>query len=736
VQENNGTTVHQFDENLVLKETTLPSVTSQTTFPIETVFTYEYNPKGEVTTSSNGETVKQYTYTQDGLVTSIKTDGVLQSSYTWQGVDLLSVNDALGIPLATYTYSNSSLPHLPTSSTDAEGNTWEYNYNSFGQLTQIVPPPSSQIKPTTYSYYENASNLRNYGLLKTVTNGAGEEAKITNYTRYGLPRGVITYPNETESNKTRTFFDSDGRLTKIKHPDDTTRKYKYTGKNLATATDEAGVKTRFEYCPSCGKLTKLINPLGQTYEWLLDSDFKTIGFIDGRGNKTDYDYKSELLEDRTYPDGTNINLRYDKFRKLDKVDNEDGSTTNYGIDDRLRVTSLFNPTVGGYSYSYRDDNLLDSVFWGNTTNYTYYPDKQLQQVEYNYQNVLTIGRQYVDATYYPDNLLHTLTWKNGSTVVASWEYTYDGSGKPKTITNNFGETTTFTYDGEGKLISQVNGNGTELNLQYQENRNFLTGITWSSSGVPFANYQNQYDNTVGNIVGTTETVTGETVSYTYDELYRLTGETRGDGVTTSFSENYTYDKDNNLTEINNTSFAEYDVGNNITALLGGAVDISYNGAGNTTSVDTDDFTYNGYNQLVTANNGDVAFLYSPTDGLRKIRKSASNPSSDTAFIYWNGKLIGEISPNGRKVAYTWGVNGIISQRDVTTSISHWHHHGALANIRHLTDSTGAVTDSYTYSAYGELLSQIGATENRYRYSGKVGCYTDSLRFDNVLCGVR
>lgn len=38
-------------------------------------------------------------------------------------------------------------------------------------------------------------------------------------------------------------------------------------------------------------------------------------------------------------------------------------------------------------------------------------------------------------------------------------------------------------------------------------------------------------------------------------------------------------------------------------------------------------------------------------------------------------------------------------------------------VRFLTDETGAVSDTYTYDAFGTLITATGSTNNRYLYSG-------------------
>ena len=42
----------------------------------------------------------------------------------------------------------------------------------------------------------------------------------------------------------------------------------------------------------------------------------------------------------------------------------------------------------------------------------------------------------------------------------------------------------------------------------------------------------------------------------------------------------------------------------------------------------------------------------------------------------------------------------------------------LGSTRALTDETGIITDTYDYSAYGELIDSTGNTENSYRYTGE------------------
>ena len=61
--------------------------------------------------------------------------------------------------------------------------------------------------------------------------------------------------------------------------------------------------------------------------------------------------------------------------------------------------------------------------------------------------------------------------------------------------------------------------------------------------------------------------------------------------------------------------------------------------------------------------------------------------------------------------YTYGL-ALISQRSTATSFYGLDGHG---NMRFLTGLTGSITDTYTYDAYGNLITSSGSTPNHYLY---------------------
>src|SRR5690606_12204256 len=123
-----------------------------------------------------------------------------------------------------------------------------------------------------------------------------------------------------------------------------------------------------------------------------------------------------------------------------------------------------------------------------TTTFTYTAARQLETVTYDYSKTSLTPLQKLTYTYNPDGSVSTLTWENGSTVVASWSYSYDLAGRLSSVSNSFGESVSYSYDGEGKIVNQTNGNGTVTSYSYNQARGWPTLIQHSLSGTPFASY--------------------------------------------------------------------------------------------------------------------------------------------------------------------------------------------------------------------------------------------------------
>ncbi len=221
-----------------------------------------------------------------------------------------------------------------------------------------------------------------------------------------------------------------------------------------------------------------------------------------------------------------------------------------------------------------------------------------------------------------------------------------------------------------------------------------------------------------------------TVEYTYDNLYRLTGETitEGEKVTayTYAYDNvgnrilktekgketvYAYNELNQLAADSDNTY-EYDLNGNLVRVIGGAQSALYE--------------YNSDNKLVkaTVQNGSLVIEESYTYDYAGNRTSKSTSTSDgkiefVKYLNDNSSLtnvLAEIDSEGNVQAYyTIGADLISQERDGKVYVYLYDGHGSITA---LSDESGKITDTYSYDAFGNLLKSTGRTSNNYRYCGE------------------
>jgi RHS repeat-associated protein len=687
------------------------------------VHTYTYDSNRNLLTSSNGTTTRTYTYNSLGLPTREEDTRGEYREYTYSGVDLTSVTDNLGT-LAELAYTDSSLPHALTAFTDGDGNTWSIAHNTYGQVTSITPPTGSPTGAMTFEYEESSSSP-DYGYLRTVTNGAGDVATVDSYTSLGDPTSITTNPSSGVTHTVQMAYDALQRETSFTQGDGKTIETSYTGANATGSTDEAGTLTESSYCAECGKLTGTSGPMSWALAWVLDGDKDISSFEDALSHTTTYTYGSAReLKQITYPDSTTLKYQYDNYGRLKKNINGRNHTLTLTYNTSGEVTN-----DGIYAYTYDNaGQLLTATGTYDVVTYAYTDNRLVESITYDFTAWYLNTAQVVEYTYNPDQTVDTLTWKNGTTTVAQWTYDYDGAGRVSSIVNNFSETTGFTYDGEGKLLTQSNQNGTSRQYTYNDQRGWPTVITHKSGSTTTGEYTLTYDDgadTVGNLTDVSE-LNGATVSYGYDDLYRLTSEARTG--TPSFSRTIGYDLAGNPTTRDGTTFATYDSANKFQAVLSKSVYHDYDGnitsLAATSPLSFSAATWDDFNRMTQvrktgASTVDYQYMY---NGKRWGSKQYGQ--TRVYYIFAGDALIGELIGQTPSVAYTWGPDGLVSKRNLSASASSWYELGPQGETRTLTNSAGAATDTYYYSAYGDLISSTGSTTNPYRYGGKFGYYTE------------
>jgi RHS repeat-associated protein len=228
------------------------------------------------------------------------------------------------------------------------------------------------------------------------------------------------------------------------------------------------------------------------------------------------------------------------------------------------------------------------------------------------------------------------------------------------------------------------------------------------------------------------------VNYGYDSPYRLTSEAVGsdpnnhDG-TTSYTYDavgnrqqllvngvtanaYTYDADDRL------GTDQYD-GNGNTALSAGVSD-AYDFENHLIQKGSVAITYDGDGNRVSETVGGVTTNY---------LVDAQNPTG-------YAQVVDELQGGAVTRTYSYGLERIDENQVLnstwTPSFYGYDGHGS---VRQLTNSTGSVTDTYDYDAFGTLVNQTGSTPNNYLFAGEqydpaLSLYYDRARYLNTATG--
>ncbi len=271
-------------------------------------------------------------------------------------------------------------------------------------------------------------------------------------------------------------------------------------------------------------------------------------------------------------------------------------------------------------------------------------------------------------------------------------------------------------------------NGVTANYGYDD-LDRLTNITQQKGAALLASYAYTLDD-AGNRLGVAE-AGGDSIQWTYDNLYRLTGETRKSGGSIVAQSSFTYDlAGNRLTQNVNGSLTSYTYNELDQMLTAGSIHYQYDGRGNLAKeIDGSQITqyeYDAANRLASVslpNGTNITNAYD-ADG-RRVQQSV-NPSTGsgqasqvTKYLWDETSLYGDVvleTTGSNTTSYTLAGTDLISQtRNGGTS---YYLQDGQGSTRNLTDSTGSITDSYSYMAFGEIYNQTGTTANNYLYTGQ------------------
>jgi RHS repeat-associated protein len=226
-----------------------------------------------------------------------------------------------------------------------------------------------------------------------------------------------------------------------------------------------------------------------------------------------------------------------------------------------------------------------------------------------------------------------------------------------------------------------------------------------------------YDN-AGNRKTRTDLRTGTALTYGYDNIYQLLSAKQG----TTTKESYTYDLvGNRLTSLGVSPYV-YNTSNELQSTP--TLSYTYDNNGNIkTKSNGTQYTWDPENRLsqvtLPGSGGTVTFKYDPFG--RRIQKSFTNSggTTNTNYVYDSVNLLEEVDNSGNVLArYTQ--SGAVDEplamlRSGTTS---YYEQDGLGSISSLSNSAGALANTYSYDSYGNLTASSGTTTNPFRYTGR------------------
>ena len=266
--------------------------------------------------------------------------------------------------------------------------------------------------------------------------------------------------------------------------------------------------------------------------------------------------------------------------------------------------------------------------------------------------------------------------------------------------------------------------------------NRLTQMGSSRSSTAISNYAYTLG-AAGNRLTVAE-LSGRNIVYGYDSLYRLTTETvTADSQSHNFVNGYTYDVVGNRKQwLVNGAVANaytYDADDRLSS-------DQYDPNGNTTLSGGVSDAYDFENHLVQK--GAVAITYDG-DGNRvseTVGGVTTNYLVDTANPTGYAQVVDELQNRAVTRTYAYGLERI-SENQILSAIwtPSFYGYDGHGSVRQLTNSAGAVTDTYDYDAFGNLVNSTGSTPNNYLFAGEqydpaLGLYYNRARYLNTTTG--
>ena len=637
-----------------------------------TKYTYGYNAQHDVISAAADGISNAYTYDTAGNMLSSKLTNTKDSQYLYSS--------------ATATTDRNSTATV----TDVNGNKTTYTYNGYtGQISTV----------------KNAKN-QTINYLYTETNGRAEQTYQSGIASidYSYSKGSLaglsrkTFKSGTEQWQKYGFSTNNwGQTTAIT----------VSGSTNGTSWSSAKTLASYSYAANNGNLTRMTYGNGQYVNYTYDAFDRVVRMEYNSGRYITYRYNAEgALAEMTYGDGStklgSYTYEYDSLGRLIRSNEYDGSGNavqrtehKYDANNRLKSQAwTVGSTAYSESYTYDDPNAAT----GKTSG-----DGSLLQMT-------TATGATIDFSYDTLKRLNKETVKSGSTTVMTTAYAYrtvsgnrsSAQVELRDVRNSAGtllEGKKYTYDALGNItmISQSTGSNYPLVAYEYDAQNQLVKETYyngngtGSSNVT-ATYTYTYD-TAGNILSETKTANGSTSTKTYTY-----GNSQWNDLLTSVNgESISYDAAGNPTSYSRGNSAPYNMswvnGRQLSYMF--CYEEQWQVA----------YTYDAEGNRTTKNDDGTRHTYVTQNG-KVVRETINRRTTVEIldFIY---------DESGRPFALRHSTNG------GTSFDTYYYILNFQGDVVKLVNASGTAYATYTYNAWGEVLTATGsmASINPLRYRG-------------------
>lgn len=639
-----------------------------------------------------------------------------------------------------------------TSSVDRGSHTTGFVFDALNRVVQTVFADGT----TNRMVFDDLGRVRFSVDAKGVTNAfsydvAGRRTTLTNALgtaqqavyRYGFDEnGNQVWSLAPSGAGTTNVFDELNRLVEVRFANGTHELtgFDAAGRRIAEINEDT-VTNLFGF-DGAGRLTSVTNALGTTDEMVTRYQYDEVGNqttqIDAllRTNRFGYD----LLGSRVWhlmPDGTKVErFAYDGAGNLTLHTNFNGIviTNQYDLMNRLTNVSSVNGYNLAFTYTPTGQRETMSDPSG-ATGYYYDSRDRLTNKEVAWPGGLVVSLSYA----YDLNGNVTNIWSS-TTGGVNLRYDYDPLNRITNVLANGTACASYGFDLNGNLQSIRHGNGVTNLCQY-DLLNRLTSSVWKSNQLTLASFYYQLG-AAGKRTNLTETlltgVTNRTYAWSYDKLYRLTGES----ISGLGSNSYVLDRVGNRTSrstgLDSLPAQSFSYGTN-DWLASDAYDSNGNTLWSTNGgTAAGPYYYDVENRLTNFN--DSVFLAYNGEDIR-VEKSAAgtnyfylvddrNPSGYAQMLEeWTAS--GGGGTTNRSHVYNWGL-GLLSQREPGGTVYYLVPDGH-GSTRLLTDGNGSIVNAFSYDAYGNLIASNGPPQTCFLYCGEqfdphLGSYYQRARY--------